>query len=87
VEVFAQGVAGYSEDFKRFSIQTGSLRSGKRMFAEKGYSAQLTDFFDRIRDGKQQQVTVEEGVRSTLGCLRMLDSARELRPFAIGFLP
>jgi predicted dehydrogenase/threonine dehydrogenase-like Zn-dependent dehydrogenase len=86
VEVFAQGVAGYSEDFKRFSIRTASLRSGKRMFAEKGYSAQLTDFFDRIRDGKPQQVTVEDGVRSTLGCLRMLDSARELRPFAIEFL-
>jgi predicted dehydrogenase/threonine dehydrogenase-like Zn-dependent dehydrogenase len=86
VEVFAQGVAGYSEDFKRYSIHTGGHRTGKSIWAEKGYASQLTDFFDRIRDGKPQQVTVEDGVRSTLGCLRMLDSARELRPFPMGFL-
>ena len=85
VEVFAQGIGAYTENFKRVSVQTGSRRSAKKMFAEKGYAAQLSDFFEGIQKGKPPAVTVVDGVRSTIGCLRMLDSARELRPFAIEF--
>jgi predicted dehydrogenase len=85
VEVFAQGVGAYTENFKRVSIQTNSRSGAKKMFAEKGYAAQLSDFFEGIQKGKPPDITVVDGVRSTIGCLRMLDSARELRPFAIEF--
>ena len=49
VEVFAQGLGAYTENFKRVSIQTGVRRGAKKMFAEKGYAAQLADFFTGIR--------------------------------------
>jgi predicted dehydrogenase/threonine dehydrogenase-like Zn-dependent dehydrogenase len=83
VEVFAQGLGASTEDFKRLSIQTGMRRNSSRMWAEKGYAAQLSEFFASIRAGKSTGITVVDGVRATIGCLRMLDSARELRPFAI----
>lgn len=83
VEVFAQGLGASTEDFKRLSIQTAVRRNSSRMWAEKGYAAQLSEFFDSIRAGKSTGITVVDGVRATIGCLRMLDSARELRPFAI----
>jgi predicted dehydrogenase len=85
VEVFAQGLGAYTENFKRVSIQTGVRRGSKKLFAEKGYAAQLAGFFEGIQKGQPPAVTVVDGVRSTIGCLRMLDSARELRPFAIEF--
>lgn len=85
VEVFAQGLGAYTENFKRVSIQTGVRRGAKKMFAQKGYADQLGDFFQGIQKGEPPAISVVDGVRSTVGCLRMLDSARELRPFAIEF--
>ena len=40
----------------------------------------MRDFFDAIKAGRAAQVTVLDGVRSTLGCLRLMDSAREGAP-------
>ncbi len=50
---------------------------------DKGYAAQLDDFIDSIRGGRQPQIGVEDGARATIGCLRMLESARSLAPWAI----
>jgi hypothetical protein len=49
-------------------------------FAEKGYDAQMQSFFSALRLGKPADITVRDGVRATLGCLRMLQSAREHSP-------
>jgi predicted dehydrogenase len=78
VEVFQQGLAVVSEDFKHLSIRRGSRRNQSRWFAEKGYTAQMESFISAIRKGVQPQVTVRDGARATIGCLRMLDSARTL---------
>src|ERR1700722_14784177 len=78
VEVFQQGLAVVSEDFKHLSIRRGSRRNRSRWFAEKGYTAQMESFISAIRKGVQPQVTVRDGARATIGCLRMLDSARTL---------
>ena len=76
VEVFAAGRAALCEDFKRMEIM-GSVRRGtSRWFAEKGYAAQMRAFFDAVREGRPAPVTVRDGARATLGCLRMLESAR-----------
>ncbi len=40
-------------------------------------------FFAALKQGQPPDVTVRDGVRSTLGCLRMLQSAREHVPCAI----
>ena len=40
-------------------------------------------FFSALQQGKPPDITVRDGVRSTLGCLRMLQSAREHAPCSI----
>jgi hypothetical protein len=53
------------------------------MFAEKGYGAQIDEFVSDLRSGKTPSVTVRDGARATIGCLRMLESAKEHKPFAV----
>ena len=60
VEVFAQGIGAYSENFKRVSIQTGIRRGSKNIFAAKGYAAQLNDFFQGIQRGTPAAITVAD---------------------------
>jgi predicted dehydrogenase/threonine dehydrogenase-like Zn-dependent dehydrogenase len=83
VEVFATGLGASSEDFKQSVVRTGVVRKRSSWFAEKGYEAQMRAFFAALKNGRPAEITVRDGVRSTLGCLRMLQSARENRPCAI----
>ena len=83
VEVFAQGIGAATEDFKSLTV-AGKVRTRKsQWWAEKGYLAQLEDFAAAIREGRRPAVTVTDGARATLACLRMLESARTLAPAAI----
>ncbi|MGA7300897.1 MAG: Gfo/Idh/MocA family oxidoreductase, partial [Candidatus Sulfotelmatobacter sp.] len=80
VEVFASGVGASAEDFKQSVLRTGMIRKSSSWFAEKGYEAQMRAFFAALKEGKPPDITVRDGVRSTLGCLCMLQSAREREP-------
>jgi predicted dehydrogenase/threonine dehydrogenase-like Zn-dependent dehydrogenase len=83
VEVFAQGVGVTSEDFKRLTVKRRIRRSRSSLWAEKGYSTQLQLFLNAIRLGTAPEVTVRDGARATVACLRMLESARTLAPCTI----
>ena len=83
VEVFAQGVGAMTEDFKQLTIAGGMRRTSSKWFADKGYVEQMTAFIEGIRGGKAPEVTVLDGARATIGCLRMMESARTLAPCAI----
>jgi predicted dehydrogenase len=78
VEIFAQGVGAVAENFKRLTILGAMRRSRSRWFPDKGYAQQLASFLGGIRDGRQPEVTVRDGARATIACLRMLESARTL---------
>lgn len=80
VEVFAQGIAAISEDFKNLTIKSSSKRASSRRWAEKGYAAQMAAFIESLRAGHEPQVTVRDGARATIGCLRMLESAKTSAP-------
>lgn len=84
VEVFAQGVGAFTEDFKRVSVHKGMRSARSRMWPDKGYAAQMADFVGSIRQGRQPAVTVYDGARATLGCLAMMASARDGSPVALG---
>jgi predicted dehydrogenase/threonine dehydrogenase-like Zn-dependent dehydrogenase len=83
VEAFGPGVGATTEDFKRLTLNGSIRRSRSKFWADKGYAEQLEDFFASIREGRAPGVTVRDGTRSTVGCLRMLDSAKTLQPCAI----
>ena len=76
VEVFAEGIGAMSEDFKRVTVSTATRRSNRRWFAAKGYGDQMEAFCAALAQGAHPAVTVRDGARATLGCLRMLDAAR-----------
>ena len=81
VEIFGQGVGAHTEDFKEYVHKAGIKWKKKAMWAEKGYNDQLASFIGALREGKPPAVTVEDGIRSTLGCIRMLQAARESAVF------
>jgi predicted dehydrogenase len=83
VEIFMQGMGMQSEDFKRLTTAGSLRRTQRKMFAEKGYGAQIDEFVSDLRSGKTPSVTVRDGARATIGCLRMLESAKEHKPFAV----
>jgi predicted dehydrogenase len=76
VEVFAQGVGVITENFKKLAINGATSRKEGRFFANKGYDPQMRSFLSALTGGRPHPVTVVDGIRSTLGCLRMLDAAR-----------
>jgi len=83
VEVFAPGTAVMNEDFKELFIKEGSLRKRSQFWVEKGYKAQMENFIDTLKAGKRPEVSVRDGRRATVGCLRMLDSARTRTSYEI----
>jgi predicted dehydrogenase/threonine dehydrogenase-like Zn-dependent dehydrogenase len=83
VEVFAPGLGAVTEDFKRLSVQRKIKRNHSFWFPKKGYREQIESFFERLRRAQSPEVTVEDGIRATIGCLRMLESARSSIPCSI----
>lgn len=83
VEAFAPGLGAMAEDFKQSVVKTNVISRNSTWFAEKGYAAQMQAFFAAIRKSQVPDVTVRDGARATIGCLRMLDSARNMAPFPI----
>jgi predicted dehydrogenase/threonine dehydrogenase-like Zn-dependent dehydrogenase len=79
VEVFAPGVGLTTEDFKRLAVKKKALKSSSRFFAAKGYDDQLASFVRSIKKGIEPEITVRDGVRATLGCLKILESAQSGR--------
>lgn len=83
VEVFAPGVGVTTEDFKRLTIKTNARSTRSHWWAEKGYAAQLASFLADVRAGRPPEVTVRDGARATVACLRLLESASALAPCPI----
>ena len=80
VEVFSQGVAATTEDFKRLVVKKKDRKGRSKFFADKGYDEQLASFVKSLKDGKETEITAVDGTRATLGCLLMLESARTGKP-------
>jgi len=83
VEAFAPGLGAFAEDFKKFTLQTTLVQKRSSLFQQKGYAEQMKAFFEALRDGEETAVTVRDGARATIGCLRMLESAKEMAVIAI----
>jgi predicted dehydrogenase len=83
MEAFVPGLGVVTDDFKRLTISGSSRRSRSRMWPEKGYAEQMKDFIESIRTSRPPEVTVRDGARATLACLKMLESAQNHLPCQI----
>ena len=83
VEVFAPSLGVMTENFRQLVVNTSRSKRSQRFFAEKGYGEQMSAFFDVLRRGGVPPVTIADGARATVGCLRILDAARTQTPQAI----
>jgi len=83
LEAFAPGISAVSENFKRLKVIAGARTSQNFWFPKKGYSAQMRSFLDAIRNGTPCDPSVDDGVRATVCCLRILQSATKLEPCPI----
>ena len=61
----------------------GLRRAQTKLWADKGYEPQMRRFVEAIREGRLPDVTVLDGVRSTIGCLKMMESARSGEPLEL----
>lgn len=86
VELFAPSVGAITENFKDLVVNTSRSKRSHRMFAEKGYGEQMKAFFDVARRGGVPDVTLADGTRATVGCLRLLDAARTQTPQPIEWM-
>lgn len=80
VEAFTPGVGVSTENFDKLWVHRRTTASKSKYWADKGYKEQMDDFFRSIREGHDAEVTLRDGVRATIGCLQMLDSARSREP-------
>lgn len=83
VEGWAPGLGSIVEDFKWFQSRTAMRRTKTQWWPEKGYAAQMRGFIESIRSGEPPAVTVRDGARATLVCLRLLESVRDRTPRAV----
>ena len=83
IEGWAPGIGCIVEDFKWFQSRGGMRRTKSKWWPEKGYATQLRGFIDAVRGGGTPAVTVRDGARATLVCLRLLESARDKQPRTI----
>jgi predicted dehydrogenase/threonine dehydrogenase-like Zn-dependent dehydrogenase len=83
VEAFASGVGASAENFRESVVRSGMVHKRSSWFAEKGYDDQMQAFFSALKQGKPADITVRDGVRATIGCMRMLQSAREHVPCSL----
>ena len=80
VEAFAAGIGASADSFRTVQVKT-AFSTGKRFWIpQKGYFAQMKQFIDCIRNGRGPEVGFIDGARATIGCLRMLESARDHCP-------
>ncbi len=80
VEAFQLGLGITSQNFRRLSINGQISKTTSSWLPKKGYDQQLAAFIDAIRNGTSPEVTVIDGVRASIACIRALESARSGAP-------
>jgi polar amino acid transport system substrate-binding protein len=83
LEAFAPGLGAITEDFKKLLIQRKNVSSRSFWIPQKGYRQQIQSFFERLRKGQSAEIGVEDGIRATVACLRMIESASTQMPCVI----
>jgi len=81
IEVFANGTVVEISDFKEFRTSEGVHK--KYDFLNIGLYEALSSFIEVLRGKKPLELTVEDGARSTICALKVLDSLRSGKPVTV----
>jgi hypothetical protein len=76
VEAYQQDLGISSQNFKRLSINGRISKTTSSWLPKKGYERQLAAFIEAVRNGTSPEVTVVDGVRASIACIRALESAK-----------
>ena len=76
VEVFGQGFGVDAQNFTESRVHAAATTRRTSMLPRKGYDLQMSSFLNSLMHGKPLAVDVRDGARATLGCLKMLESAK-----------
>jgi len=76
VEAYQQDLGISSQNFRRLSINGRISKTTSSWLPKKGYERQLAAFIEAVRNGTSPEVTVVDGVRASIACIRALESAK-----------
>jgi hypothetical protein len=76
VECFAPGFGVTTDTFRSLDVHERLGKHSRSFFADKGYEPQMNSFLNSILKGSSHPVGIVDGIRATLGCLKMLESAK-----------
>lgn len=80
LEAYAPGVTAITHDFTRLVSYAPQRKKRWHAWPDKGYATHMNLFVQSIREGSLPPVTVFDGARATIGCLKMLESAKTHTP-------
>ncbi len=83
VEVFGQGFGVDAENFTGSRVHSDTTVRRTSLLPRKGYDAQMASFLDSVMHAKPLAVDVRDGARATVGCIKMLESAKTGQPCEI----
>ncbi len=75
LEVFWDGNALAMDDFRQLSVQGRQSLKERDSTGDKGHGAELAHFAQAVRGKVESEITYLDGIRGTVGALRIYDSA------------
>lgn len=87
LEVFWDGNSLMMDDFRQLSVQGGHNVSERNSAGDKGHGAELAHFAQAVRGQVASEINYLDGIRGTIGCLRMYDSAVAGVPVEVSLHP
>lgn len=87
IEIFWDGNSLLMDDFRQLSMQGRQAVNEKNNTGDKGHAAELAHFAQVVRGQTTSQINYLDGIRGTVGALRIYDSAVAGSPLPVSLLP
>ena len=84
VEVFADGMSGVLDNFRRLTIFSGGRSQKSRAAPGKGHREELRAFLDAVRSGDPSPLPYSQAAWSTRATLAVLESVERGEPISLG---
>jgi predicted dehydrogenase len=83
IEIFCDGTSLALDDFRQLVVRGSCRLDVRRRRIDKGHAAELQHFADALHGRVAPLIGYEDGIRATLSCLKLIESARQNAPCTI----